>query len=212
MAKKVDTQTGWEKTFSHREAAAVSGLTPDALLLYNKRGLLPEADFPAVAVGTGNRRRYTVEQAVVLALARVLIEAGVPVVDSMWLASRLDLQKTKKRAGTSAGMTPPADVIRRMLVVAVARSKAEGYSREDVLRRLREDDRPLTAVFKADPAADIRGYGFQTKSGYSMMELSGAETQAQIVLGMRAKSITWLTLVDLAQIAATVFERAFAQN
>jgi hypothetical protein len=134
------------------------------------------------------------------------------VADSMWLASRLGLSKAKKRAGTSAGMTPPADIIRRMLVVAIAYSKAEGYSREDVLRRLREDDHALVAVFKADPEADIRGYGFQTKNGYSIMELSGDETQQQIALGMRNASISSLMLIDLAQIASGVFERAFAQN
>jgi hypothetical protein len=51
MAKKIDHQSSWVKTFSHREAAAVAGVSPEALLLYNKRGFLPAADFPAVVLG-----------------------------------------------------------------------------------------------------------------------------------------------------------------
>src|SRR5579862_2167641 len=74
-------------TFSHSEAAAITGLTSDALLIYQKRAMLPARAFPRQELGRGKRRQYRFDQVVILSAARALIDSGVPVRDAMELAS-----------------------------------------------------------------------------------------------------------------------------
>jgi DNA-binding transcriptional MerR regulator len=77
----------WGSEFTPAEALTISGVTADMLATWYKRRLLPSHDFPDVTPGHGNRRRYGLKQVIVLAVARILLDAGLPVDAAMALAS-----------------------------------------------------------------------------------------------------------------------------
>jgi len=86
---------------------SIVGVTAHNLAAWRGRGQLPRYDFPADSPGHGNKRHYNIRQLVVLMVARLLIEQGLPVDKAMAMASLKRAQRAD-RVGPSGKTTFPA--------------------------------------------------------------------------------------------------------
>lgn len=80
-------ERAWGLSYTPSETLSIAGITADMLATWHKRRQLPAYDFPECAPGHGNRRKYFLPQIIVLAVARLLIDGGLPVDIAMSIAS-----------------------------------------------------------------------------------------------------------------------------
>jgi hypothetical protein len=180
--------------FSHAAAAKISGLSSDSLLIYHRRMLLPR-DFSTKPPGRGHLRSYTLEQVVILKIAKILIMAGASVPDAFALASVKDWTAPEGMEGLSCCLSLQ---VMSLLLNGVDLSPADWFNHVKMMPC------PLIGIFRLADHVSVEGWGIAQQGPYGVIELYGHEKLDDMTDWMRRLGLISFSVVDLVKVAVDI--------